>query len=162
MVSQSRNHQTMMQIDVVTPALPRAAKNPLRERNLQHVKRFGELWLMIPILLVLAFGAVDLGRMFFGYIQMTNAVRAGAVIAAQGPSNSAEINDVVLRHTSHVPALTTLAITCTSGTCASAKSGDDVTIKATWSVDPMPWEFLDRFWEIDPVVLSTQATMKVL
>jgi hypothetical protein len=162
LVSQSRNHQTMMQVDVVTPAFPRAAKNSPRERNLRHTKRFTELSLVIPILLVIAFGAVDLGRMFFYYIEMTNAVRAGAVIAAQEPSNSAEINDTVLKHGSHVPALTTLAITCTSGTCASAKSGDDVTIKATWNFDPLPWDFFDRIWKVDPVVMSTQATMKVL
>jgi hypothetical protein len=152
----------MMHVDVVAPILPRAAKNRPRERNLRHAKRFIELSLVIPILLLISIGAVDLGRMFFSYIQMSNAVRAGAVIAAQAPSNTAEIDDTVLQHSSHIPALTTLAITCTNGACASAKSGDDVTIKATWNFDPLPWNFFDRVWKVDPVVLSTQATMKVL
>jgi hypothetical protein len=162
LVSQSRNQQSMMQVDAVAPILPRAAKNPLRERNLGHAKRITELALVTPILLLISFGAIDLGQMFFSYIQMTNAVRAGALIAAQAPSNTAEINDTVLQHSSHIPALTTLAITCTSSSCASAKSGDDVTIKATWNFDPLPWNFLDDVWKLDPVVLSTQATMKVL
>ena len=46
-----------------------------------------ELALVTPILLVLLLGAVDLGRLFYAQITVTNAAREGAMVAAITPGS---------------------------------------------------------------------------
>jgi Flp pilus assembly protein TadG len=48
-----------------------------------------ELSLLLPILLVVALGAVDLGRVYFAYVAVVNAAREGAFYAALNPSAGA-------------------------------------------------------------------------
>jgi Flp pilus assembly protein TadG len=43
-----------------------------------------ELALFIPLLTVLTFGAIDLGRVYFAYTALTNAAREGAMCASLG------------------------------------------------------------------------------
>lgn len=43
-----------------------------------------ELALILPVLLLLLVGAVDLGRAFYGQITVTNAAKEGALVASQG------------------------------------------------------------------------------
>jgi len=54
-----------------------------------------ELALIIPILLVLLLGALDLGRAFYSKITVTNAAKEGAMVASQGGSSS-EIKTAVV------------------------------------------------------------------
>jgi len=131
-------------------------------RRVHARRRLAFASLAIPALLFISILIIDLGRLYTGYIQMAKAVRAGAVLGSQDPSNTTGINDVVLKHESSGSSLTTLAITCTNGVCSDAKSGDDVTIKATWTFAPIVSKVLGPIWEFDPIVLSTQSTMKVL
>lgn len=46
-----------------------------------------ELALVTPILLVLLLGAIDLGRLFYAQITVTNAAREGAMVAAVTPGS---------------------------------------------------------------------------
>ena len=46
-----------------------------------------ELALVTPILLVLLLGAVDMGRLFYAEIAVTNAAREGAMVAASSPTS---------------------------------------------------------------------------
>jgi hypothetical protein len=143
-------------------AIAQTVGGSLPSRHFNRVKKFAQFAIMLPLFIfVVAIGA-DMGRLFYGYLQMSNAVRAGATLAAQSPASSDEINDTVLNHNSRLPALTTLAIMCSSSACSQAHSGDDVTIKAIWNFEPLTWNLVGHFWHVDPVVLSTQVTMKVL
>jgi Flp pilus assembly protein TadG len=134
----------------------------LPSHHFKRIKKFAQFAVLLPLFLIVVAIGVDMGRLFYGYLQMSNAVRAGATYAAQSPMSSDEINDKVLNHSSRLPALTTLAIICSAGACSRAESGDDVTIKAIWNFEPVTWKLVDHFWHVEPVVLSTQVTMKVL
>jgi Flp pilus assembly protein TadG len=46
-----------------------------------------ELALVTPVLMVLLLGAVDLGRLFYAKITVTNAAREGAMMAAKEPTS---------------------------------------------------------------------------
>jgi len=126
------------------------------------VRRTIFLSLAIPILLFTLLVAIDLGRLFTGYVQMSNAVHDGVALAAQGPTATANINDIVFLHEPIGTSSTTLAITCTNGICANARSGEAVTLTATWTYKPITAKLLAPIWDVEPVVLSAQATMTVL
>jgi len=48
-----------------------------------------ELAVVMPMLLLILLGTIDLGQMFFGYIEMRNAVREGTAYAARNPADTA-------------------------------------------------------------------------
>jgi hypothetical protein len=54
-----------------------------------------ELALIVPVLLLLLVGALDLGRVFYSKIAVTNAAKEGAMVASQGASIS-EITTAVM------------------------------------------------------------------
>ena len=55
-----------------------------------------ELSLLLPILLVVAMGAVDLGRVYFAYVAVVNAAREGAFYASLNPgADAAAVQGVV-------------------------------------------------------------------
>ncbi len=56
---------------------------PERERGQNAV----EFALLLPLLMLVVFGVLDLGRVFFAAITIANAARAGARYAAQHPSD---------------------------------------------------------------------------
>jgi Flp pilus assembly protein TadG len=137
------------------------------ERKRNHEKSRGqslvELCLIMPLLMLICLGTIDLGRMFYGYMQMTNAVREGNSVASHQPDSSGEIATAINSHSSTLPSGYTYTIACTGGGCGSAKAGDEVTISATWSFQPITFDLLGTFWGLgDPIVMSTHSTMKVL
>jgi Flp pilus assembly protein TadG len=141
---------------------PKVQGNRKRETRKSRGQSLVELCLVMPLLMLICMGTIDLGRMFYGYTQMTNAVREGASVASHEPDNGSEIDTAISGHSSNLPSGYTYAISC-SGGCATAKPGDVVTITATWEFQPFTFEFLDAFWGLgDPVVMSTHSTMKVL
>ena len=50
-----------------------------------------ELALTLPVLLLLLLGTVDVGRVFFDYIEMRNAVSEGATYASRHPTDTAQV-----------------------------------------------------------------------
>jgi Flp pilus assembly protein TadG len=51
---------------------------------------FVELVVVLPVLVVLVVGCVDLARVFYYTIELTNAARAGAQYASHSPGNAQE------------------------------------------------------------------------
>ncbi len=143
-------------------AIAQPVGGTLPSHHFKRIKKYAQIAVVLSLFLIVVAIGADMGRLFYGYLEMSNAVRAGATFAAQSPASSDEINDKVLNHNSRLPALTTLAITCSAGACSQAESGDNVTIKAIWNFEPVTWNLVDHFWHVEPVVLSTQVTMKVL
>jgi hypothetical protein len=69
-------------------------KYPTRLRNLckaDHGASLIELALVIPMLLLLVFGALDLGRGYYVYLELVNAAHAGAEYGSLHPSDTANI-----------------------------------------------------------------------
>jgi len=67
----------------------------------QRHPRFGsrgqslvEFALVLPVLLLLALGTIDYGRVYFDYISVTNAARNGAVYASTGPDAAADTESI--------------------------------------------------------------------
>lgn len=77
-----------------TPAPPAApdgvASIPSRRRR-SRGQSLVELALILPVLLFLVAGALDLGRVFFATITVTNAAREGAMQAAKTPDDNTAI-----------------------------------------------------------------------
>jgi Flp pilus assembly protein TadG len=57
------------------------------------------LALVLPLVLIIVMGIVDLGRAFNTYMVIVNAAREGARTAAVNPSATGTINEAALRET---------------------------------------------------------------
>ncbi len=69
----------------------------LRRTRSEHGSSLVETAIMSFVLLLLFAGAVDIGRMYYSYVIITNAAREGARTAARSPCNTS--NAAVLRST---------------------------------------------------------------
>jgi Flp pilus assembly protein TadG len=133
------------------------SKSKHKVRGKSRGQSLVELSLILPLLMLICLGTIDLGRMFYGYIQMTNAVREGASVASHQPGNWSEMATAVDNHTP----LTGYSLSCPACT-SSTKAGQNVVITATWNFQPITFEFLDGFGLGGPISMSTHATFRVL
>jgi len=84
-----------------------------------------ELALALPVLVLLLLAAADFGRLFYMWIAVNNAARAGAQYGSQTVANAANSSGIVLAATtdgSNISGLTATAsqCTCISGTSVAA------------------------------------------
>lgn len=93
-----------------------------------------ELAISMPIALLLVLGAIDVGRVFFDYIEMRNAVVEGATYGSRHPFESGAIASAALNH--GVPGGTTVASSLT-GDCANPSGGGSVTVTAVHVFTPI-------------------------
>lgn len=88
-----------------------------------------EVMLVLPLLLLLALGTVDIGRLLFASVALEEAVQEGALFAAYNPTPTGPIQDRV-RASSNATEVqaATVSVTCT----ASPAPG---TVSVTAAVD---------------------------
>ena len=137
-------------------AEPSAASPRVKGRGQSLV----ELSIATPLMLLLMLGTIDVGRLFFGYIEMTNAVREGAGYGAHNPDKIDNIKARVSGHASDLPA-SSIGVTCTGG----CDQGDEVTVSATWTFVPLYGPFFSNFFPasgLGSISLATQNTVKIL
>ena len=89
-----------------------------------------EMALAVPVLILLLLVAADFGRLFYTWIAVNSAARAGAQYGSQTLTNAADINGMKLAATtdgSNISGLTATAsqCTCVSGTSVAACSGSN-------------------------------------
>jgi PKD repeat protein len=91
-----------------------------------------EFALVVPVFIFLLLMAVDFGRLFFSYVQVTNAAREGAAYAAAAPTDTVGIQARALQETSvqgqagEHPLVVTASCANTAGAsmaCANAPGG---------------------------------------
>jgi Flp pilus assembly protein TadG len=99
-----------------------------------------ELAFAMPLLLLLLLGTIDMGRMFFDYIEMRNAAAEGATYGSRNPTDLAGITAAVTGH--GIPADATIAVT-TSGSCTTRGGQGDITVTATRVWIPVTLDALD-------------------
>ena len=144
--------------------------SPFRREHLQNNgtrKRRGqsivELAFALPLLLLIMLGTIDVGRVFFDYIQLRNAVREGAGYGAKMPADTAGIKNYVLSH--GVPASTTVGVTCT-GVCTTTGGVADgtgtIVVTAQRTFTPITTGFLQSWFGMGPIVLNVSASMRLL
>ena len=121
-----------------------------------------ELALALPVLMLLLLGTIDLGMLFHDYIQLRNAAREGAGYGAHFPTDGTGIALRVTRH--GVPSGTTVSSSCTSCTTSGGvpTGSGTVAVTAQSTFTPITVGFLQTWFGIGPVSLSSTATMRVL
>lgn len=68
-------------------ARPSKGTEPVRGQSMV------ELALLLPMIALLLVGTLDLGRVFFSYVRLANAVKEGALFGAYQPTQSGPIRD---------------------------------------------------------------------
>jgi len=122
-----------------------------------------ELAIALPLLLLMLLGTIDIGRVFFDYIQLRSAVREGAGYGARLPDDTAGIK---LRVTEDgVPAVTTITAAKT-GVCGITDGKPDgictITVTADHTFTPVTISFLQSWFGMDPINMKVSASMRLL
>ncbi len=128
-----------------------------RERGANLV----EMAVVLPLLLMLLMGVADVGRAFYSYVTLTNAVREGARFASRFPydGNDGIIAGLVVERVRQEPGLYDIpieSITVNSIGLGNAK-GQPVTVQASMMFDTT----IGSMFGFDPLPISTQATMRI-
>jgi Flp pilus assembly protein TadG len=89
-----------------------------------------ELAVAMPVLVLLLLAAADFGRLFYAWIGVNNAARAGAQYGSQGLANAGNSAAMILAATTdgaNISGLTATAsqCTCVSGTSVTVCSGSN-------------------------------------
>ncbi|MHB1135062.1 MAG: TadE/TadG family type IV pilus assembly protein [Chloroflexota bacterium] len=130
-------------------------KRPDGKRRTQRGQSMVETALILPLLLMLVLGAVDLGRAFYYSAAVRNATRVGAQYAMDPATAQAEIKQSVLDEAA--PYLTLSMDRITLATDAWAP-GHELTVTASYD-----FHFLiplaKAFWG-DPIVLSHSTVVR--
>lgn len=107
-----------------------------------------EFALLFPVLLLILLGAVDLGRAFDAYVNITNASREGARYGSTHPTNTVGITTTVTNELSGL-AVQSIAVECappppstsfSAGNCSTPTKGDQIRVTVTTS-----FQFLTLF-----------------
>jgi Flp pilus assembly protein TadG len=120
-----------------------------------------EFALALPFLMLIMLGTIDMGRMFFDYIDLRSAAVDGAQYGSRNPANAGAIQAAALA--SGAPAGTTVTVAvdaaCNSATTPGVPGSVTVTTAKTFQ--PFTTAFLSRFG-LGPVNLSASNTMRCL
>jgi Flp pilus assembly protein TadG len=119
-----------------------------------------ELAIAMPFMLLLMLGTIDLGRMFFSYVEIRNAVREGAAYASHNPTDTAGAQARVTGHGDFAAGATVTGPTI-SGSCNSLTGSGQVTMTATRTFTPLTTSFLSN-WGLGSVNLGASATMRCM
>ena len=140
-------------------------RNPFRRRRRDRVRSgqsMVELAISLPLLLLLMLGTIDLGRVFFDYVQLRNAVREGAGYGARMPDDTAGITLRVNRH--GIPSNTTIAVSCSNcGTSGGQATGiGTINVSANHTFTPVTTSFLQTWFGLGPINMTVTSQMRVL
>ena len=101
--------------------------NVIRNENGQTMVEFA---LVLPVLAVLLFGIIQFGTAFNNYVSLTDAVRAGARVAAVSRQSSTPVADTVAKVMASATDINTSQINVTVN--SAWVHGGDVTVQATY------------------------------
>jgi Flp pilus assembly protein TadG len=137
-----------------------------KRRSARRGQSLVELTLTLPVMLLLMLGTIDMGRMFFDYIQLRNAVREGAGYGTRYPTETGNISDRVLDHIQQdnaqlSPADITVQVSC-SGACTTLGGNGVITVSASHTFSPITTAFLQSYFGVAPFTMTATASMKVM
>ena len=115
-----------------------------------------ELSLMLPLIILILLGTVDLGRAFFDYVRLTNAVREGAVAGMHIPdpiivqyrvrqeANPSLVPDTITVTCHRQPATGTWTGSEFTSTvaCTTVRPGDIIQVQASYTFRPFSYEII--------------------
>lgn len=126
----------------------------LKESRGQSLTEFA---LLLPILLLLMLGVVDVARAYAAYVTITNAAREGARYGMENPTDSSGIQAHVNQEAG--PGFTlTINITCPGyASCGSAYNGDPITVQVDYT-----YNFVTTYlFGVGSLTISNSATMAI-
>jgi Flp pilus assembly protein TadG len=116
----------------------------MRKRNLLNLFReeqgasLVELAFMLPMFLLLTFGAIDFGRAFYLEIEIAGAAHAAAMYGSQNPTDTAGMKTAAQDDAPNVPNLSvgtpTYGTECSDGTSYTANTSTMPTCSSTTAV----------------------------
>lgn len=120
-----------------------------------------ELAISMPLLLLLMLGTIDMGRVFFDYIDMRNAAVEGATYGSRKPADTAGITAAVMAH--GLPADSSVSVS-TSGDCATPNGAGNISVTASRIWTPISLGVLqvigkDVSWSF---TINAKSTMRCL
>lgn len=121
-----------------------------------------ELALTVPIIALLMLGTLDLGRMYYSYVDLKEGVRNGARYGALKPADTAGIQAKVLE--SGVPANTVFPSgypRCV-GVCGEVNGTGTIEVRATSDYSAIFLGFLTAMGVDGTITLTATASMRVL
>ncbi|MFC5469336.1 TadE/TadG family type IV pilus assembly protein [Cohnella suwonensis] len=124
----------------------------IKEQKGQSLVEFA---LLLPLLLLLICGVVDIGRLMFAYASLNMTTQEAVRLGGLGKGD-AEIADYAKNHL-RVGDASDLEVTITPGQ-ATRKNGDDITVKLTYSL-PLITPLMTEI--IPAPVLSANSTIRV-
>jgi Flp pilus assembly protein TadG len=86
---------------------------------------FVELALVLPIFILLLVGAVEVGRLAYASIEVSNAARAGVAYGSQNHTTASDTANIQVAATQDAPNITSLTATATQ--VCSCSSGTSIT-----------------------------------
>lgn len=101
-------------------------------RNEQYGQALIELALVLPILLLLLSGIVEMGRIGYTYMSVNNAARVGARVASIGGSDQQIVTAITQSTPTLNPANLTVQILPSP---TQRQSGAEVTVELSYQVD---------------------------
>ena len=143
---------------MMAPRQPQSARS--KPRRKERGQSLVELALAMPLLLLLMLGTIDIGRVFFTYIELRNAVREGASYGSRFPDDTAGTEDAVTSHSAGIATGTSVTVTC-SGDCVSAGGTGLITVFAQRQFEPLMGGFLDSFG-LGAFTISASSSARVL
>jgi Flp pilus assembly protein TadG len=117
-----------------------------------------ELAFAVPLLMLVLLGTIDLGRMYFDYIQLRSAVIDGALYAARNPGNDG--GAISEASSTGVPPGTSFTVS-RSGSCTTSGGSGTVTVSATSTFRPLITSFFAQFG-LDSWTLRASSTQRCL
>jgi Flp pilus assembly protein TadG len=120
-----------------------------------------EFALALPFLLLIMLGTIDLGRMFFDYVDLRSAAVEGAQYGSRYAADTSAIQAEAL--SAGAPSGTTVSVSTDSGCFSATTPGVPgyVTVTTAKTFQPFTTTFLSRFG-LGPVNLSASSTMRCL
>lgn len=133
-------------------------------RTIYQAQAMVELIVLLPVLLVLVLGALDLGRMYYSKIVITNAAREGANYLSRNPSDKTSYNGTwsaieAEGQGSGVTLVRTDVDWANTGCC---NIGEPISIKVSMPVSLIFGTLLQSLGIVDgPITLSSSVNMVV-
>ena len=123
-----------------------------------------EFAVVLPVLLLIALVAVDVGRVMFDYVGLRAAAMEGAKLGAKHPDDSADIEQRVVDHFQPNPAPAGLNVTANADAACSGPNsvGQDgfVTVTATREFRPVAVAALQSLAPTTNWILTVSSTAR--
>ncbi len=120
-----------------------------------------EMAIALVILLLLVGGIVDLGRAFFTFMALRDAVQEGALYGSVNPTLTTEIKNHVLNSSDMIPDLISSG-DVTINVIGAACTGNGIQVTATYSDFPITMPFIGTILGSQTIPISATITDTIL